>query len=80
MLREVMVRLLRVDVVVTLLPRRVVASEKADTLLLFGRALERADAIKRSADCLVIIMVEWRAMTFNSYSSLLWYYDVGIPI
>ncbi len=35
------------------LPKRV--SEKARTLL--GRVLERADAMKRSEDCLIIIMV-----------------------
>lgn len=29
--------------------------EKADTLL--GRALERADAIRRNEDCLVIVML-----------------------
>ena len=82
MLREVMVPLLLlraddVDVTLLPLPRRVVASEKADTLLLFGRALERADAIKRSADCLVIIMVEWKWRAITSYSSI--FYDIVLP-
>jgi len=79
MLREVLVPLLLlraddVDVTLLPLPRRVVASEKADTLLLSGRALERADAIKRSADCLVIIMVEWKWRAITSYSSI--FYDI----
>lgn len=57
MLREVVEvderRLLLVLLLLVDLPRRV--SEKAETLL--GRALERADAIKRREDCLIIVMV-----------------------
>ena len=39
--------------IIALVPKRV--NEKAETLL--GRVLERADAMKKSEDCLIIIMV-----------------------